>query len=154
MIQWRHGGTHTSELELVSRLYMYCNIVKLGVYVYHTRDMWMGPDRRCETGFFGIFYGTYCSPPPHPPFYLIFNFLIFCAIYTLKIQTINNCSKWWRNRLVHCQHHFMLWCWSLSGQENKQISWNWYKTTYYSLVVWCIRLQTDWYYELWHVRSR
>lgn len=34
---------HTSVLVLVSRLYMYCKIVKLGVYVYHTRDMWMGP---------------------------------------------------------------------------------------------------------------
>lgn len=32
---------------------------------------------------FGIFYGTYCFSP----------LSFFCAIYTLKIQTINNCSK-------------------------------------------------------------
>jgi len=63
---------HTSVLVLVSRLYMYCKIVKLGVYVYHTRDMWMGPNRRCETGFFFFFSnGTYCFP------------FIFCAIYLL-----------------------------------------------------------------------
>lgn len=38
---------------------------------------------------FGIFYGTYCFSP----------LLIFCAIYTLNIQTINNCSKWWKTDL-------------------------------------------------------
>lgn len=59
MASW---GTHTSELELVSRLYMYCNIVKLGVYVYHTRDMWMGPNRRCETGFWYFLWHILFSP--------------------------------------------------------------------------------------------
>lgn len=62
MASW---GTHTSELELVSRLYMYCNIVKLGVYVYHTRDMWMGPDRRCETGFWYFLWHILFFPPSH-----------------------------------------------------------------------------------------
>lgn len=33
---------------------------------------------------FWYFYGTYCFFPP---------FLIFCAIYTLTIQTINSCSR-------------------------------------------------------------
>lgn len=62
MASW---GTHTSELELVSRLYMYCNIVKLGVYVYHTRDMWMGPNRRCETGFWYFLWHILFFPPSH-----------------------------------------------------------------------------------------
>lgn len=44
--------------------------------------MWMGPDRRCETGFWYFLWHILFFPP-----------LIFCAIYTLKIQTINNCSK-------------------------------------------------------------
>jgi len=69
-------------LVLVSRLYMYCNIVKLGVYVYHTRDMWMGPRSQVWNwiflfSFWLLFYGTYCFPP---------SFL--CNIFTLKMQTI------------------------------------------------------------------
>jgi len=88
---------------------------------------------------FGIFYGTYCFSP----------LSFFCAIYTLKIQTINNCSKWWRNRLVHCQHHFMLWCWSLSGQKkiNKSAGTD-TKMIKYGLMVWCIRTETDKIYPI------
>lgn len=67
MASW---GTHTSELELVSRLYMYCNIVKLGVYVYHTRDMWMGPDRRCETGFWYFLWHILFFFPPFSHFFV------------------------------------------------------------------------------------
>lgn len=50
--------------------------------------MWMGPDRRCETGFFFFLLVFFMA---HTVFFP--PFLIFCAIYTLEIQTINSCSK-------------------------------------------------------------
>lgn len=61
--------------------------------------MWMGPNRRCETGFLFLFFWYFLMAhtvsPPIPSFFIIcFIFsLIFCAIYTLEIQTINICSK-------------------------------------------------------------
>lgn len=99
----------TTVLVLVSRLYMYCKIVKLGVYVYHTRDMWMGPKSQVWDWIFFLSFsnGTYCFP------------FIFCAIYLLvnadHLHFFFFCifvAKWWTGRLLLCQHHYLSWCWS------------------------------------------
>lgn len=45
--------------------------------------MWMGPNRRCETGFWYFLWHILFFPPSH----------FFVQYILFKTQTINNCSK-------------------------------------------------------------
>lgn len=65
--------------------------------------------------------GTYCFSP--------LSLIFLCNIYSLKIQTINNCSKVMEKQTcaLSTSFHVMMLKPVQAGKKNKQISWNWYK---------------------------
>lgn len=103
------GEMHTSVLVLVSRLYMYCKIVKLGVYVYHTRDMWMGPKSQVWDW---IFFSFLMAHTVSPSFFLCNIFTCKCRPSTFFFFFCIFVAKWWTGRLLLCQHQYLSWCWS------------------------------------------
>lgn len=92
----------------------------------------------------------------------VFPPLIFCAIYTLKIQTINNCSKWWKTDLCTVN---IISCYDAeacpgrkinksAGTDTKQFNMASLCDTYYSHiynlnVIWHIWLDNIWHQAVW-----
>lgn len=103
---------------------MYCNIVKLGVYVYHTRDMWMGPDRRCETGFFFflVFFMAHTVFFSSP-----FSFFVQYILLRYRPSTVVASD----GKTDSCTVDIILGydAEASLGREINKISWNWYKIT-------------------------
>lgn len=102
---------------------MYCNIVKVrSLCISYS---WYVDGSRSQVWNWIFWYFLKMAHTVFPPLSLIF----LCNIYSLKIQTINNCSKVMEKQTcaLSTSFHVMMLKPVQAGKKNKQISWNWYK---------------------------